>query len=464
MSEHSSSHHPGHEISLDECHVTGLKRFTKYAITVQAFNSKGTGPSAEMIQVQTLENDPPPPPVLKVSTVSTSSIHLSWSLPSPTSIPSPSDPVSDSLSSPTSGQSISDQSVDPNPITGFILHVKKPGSEVSTPVIGSSGQNGHNGQSLSSDWEEIRLPGDRTAFSFDRLACGSKYQYYLTAFNSVGKSDPSEVLSTKTEGTGPVAPDKSSLVTVNTTAAHIYLDSWHDGGCPIQSFEVEHKARKSTRSKWDSLRVFPASGPSSKSVILTDLLPSTIYDLKIIATNQAGSTEAQYSFTTASMLRASGGGAIIGMNHEQIASNNLVQFDLTLLLPTTVSLVMIIVLIFIARICLMKKRQLNNSQLYGTASVYGSQAMYESTKSTSGGAGGESVCLTGLGPTCTLKAKLGGNNGLHSGGGDTNSSNNYPNPYELTKLNGNNADQRHHAALSQTTPLKPVSFNLLITN
>ena len=247
-------------------------------------------------------------------------------------------------------------------------------------------------------------------------------------------------------------------MTVNTTAAHIYLDSWHDGSCPIQSFEIQHKARKSTRSKWDSVRVFPASGPSSKSVILTDLLPSTIYDLKIIATNEAGSTEAQYSFTTASMLRASGGGAIVGMNHEQISSNNLVQFDLTLLLPTTVSLVMVIVLIFIARICLMKKRQLSNSQLYGTASVYGSQAMYESTKSTSGGAGGESVCLTGLGPTCTLKAKLSAN----SGGGDTNSSNNYPNPYELTKLNGN-SDQRHHGALSQTTPLKPVSFSLLIT-
>ena len=160
QSDHSSSghisNHPGHEISLDECHLTGLKRFTKYAITVQAFNSKGTGPSSEMIEVQTLQNDPPAPPVLKVSSVSTNSIHLSWSVPGSHSSgttgsnPMSSNPISDSLSSSTSGQSIGDQSVDPNPITGFILHVKKPGSEVSSPVIGSSvaGQpSGHSGQS-----------------------------------------------------------------------------------------------------------------------------------------------------------------------------------------------------------------------------------------------------------------------------------------------------------------------------
>lgn len=38
--------------SPEECTLTGLKRFTKYAVTVQAFNAKGTGPASEVIEIQ----------------------------------------------------------------------------------------------------------------------------------------------------------------------------------------------------------------------------------------------------------------------------------------------------------------------------------------------------------------------------------------------------------------------------
>ena len=38
-----------------EAQIIGLTRATKYSITVQAFNSKGSGPASEEILVQTLE-------------------------------------------------------------------------------------------------------------------------------------------------------------------------------------------------------------------------------------------------------------------------------------------------------------------------------------------------------------------------------------------------------------------------
>lgn len=41
--------------SNEEAHITGLTRASKYSITVQAFNSKGSGPASEEIVVQTLE-------------------------------------------------------------------------------------------------------------------------------------------------------------------------------------------------------------------------------------------------------------------------------------------------------------------------------------------------------------------------------------------------------------------------
>jgi hypothetical protein len=69
------------------------------------------------------------------------------------------------------------------------------------------------------------------------------------------------------------------------------------GGCAINLFEVTYKLQKSR--KWISLsnRVFT----DQKHIVLSDLMPSTTYDLKITAFNQAGSTEAQYTFTTTSI-------------------------------------------------------------------------------------------------------------------------------------------------------------------
>ena len=309
--------------SIEECLLTGLKKFTKYSIMVQAFNKKGTGPSSEVIEVQTLQNDPPPAPVLKVTSVTTSVIHLSW-------IMRPEE--SDDQQPP----------VQP-PVTGFILHQKRP--EVT-------------------EWEELTLPGDRQSHSFDRLPCGSKFQYYIMAFNGVGKSDPSEILSCKTEGSAPVAPDRNSLISSNMSAAVIFLDSFHDGSCPISSFEIFYKAKKSNR-KADSVRIFPGE---EKQHVIRDLLPATVYEVRIVASNQAGRTEAAYTFTTASLIRVPN----IHANEASVTFSPPLVLDVTLILPATISLVMIILLIFIIKIWIMKKRHHHHSPaaFYGT--VYGS--------------------------------------------------------------------------------------------
>ena len=60
---------------------------------------------------------------------------------------------------------------------------------------------------------------------------------------------------------------------------------------------------KTQRSrKWISID----SIENSRIVILNDLMPSTTYDLKITAFNEAGSTEAQYSFVTSSIASQQG--------------------------------------------------------------------------------------------------------------------------------------------------------------
>lgn len=322
--------------------LSSLKKFTKYAITVQAFNSKGTGPASEIIEVQTLQNDPPPAPILKVASTTTSSIHLTWSLPLPAD--------SSNNLTPLSSNSLESSTATSSPqVNGYILHAKK--------------------QDSSHDWEEVRLSGDRSSHTFERLACGSRYQYYLEAFNAVGKSDPSEIVTSKTEGSPPVAPDRHSLISANTTSAILYLDSWHDGSCPISSFEISYKAKKS-RGKPEVMRVFPAE---AKVTLLRDLLPATVYEVKVTAVNEVAPTDYVYTFTTLSSIRAP---PVLASGNEASVSFGTppIYLDASLILPTTISIVMVILLIFVIRIWLLKKRQSSASHngpgnFYGT--VYG---------------------------------------------------------------------------------------------
>ncbi|GIY38384.1 down syndrome cell adhesion molecule [Caerostris darwini] len=178
----------------EECHVTSLRRNTNYSVVVQAFNSKGAGPPSDEVTVETLENDPPQTPPLTVMDKSTSSIHLAW------------DPNYDKR----------------NPVSGYVLHHKR--------------ENG--------PWQESHIAGDQSSYLMPDLQCGTKYQFFLTSYNSAGKGEPSEILVAKTEGGAPLAPDKQSMLSTNMTAATMNLISWHNGGCPITSFLVRYRQQQ----------------------------------------------------------------------------------------------------------------------------------------------------------------------------------------------------------------------------
>ncbi|RWS26404.1 Down syndrome cell adhesion molecule-like protein Dscam2 [Leptotrombidium deliense] len=215
------------------------------------------------------------------------------------------------------------------PVTEYTLHQKK-------------------GDSVK--WDEFRLPGDRAMHTFEGLQCGTRYQYYITATNAAGKGDPSDILSSKTDGMGesigaalqqqllslsfvflsvfrlkdfskcassksvtneaycltaPVAPDKHSLLTINSSSASIHLDAWHDGGCPINSVRIMYKMQRNRT--WINVRT-EEQPLLEKTIVITDLLPSSTYDLKITATNEGGPTEAQYFFTTLHAPRGTNAG------------------------------------------------------------------------------------------------------------------------------------------------------------
>lgn len=338
----SSSSSEGEECS---CEVTGLKRGTRYAVSVSAFNGKGTGPGSEALTVQTLDHDPPLPPLLSVSAVDQSSMHLTWDV-----------------------RQASD--AEP-PVSGFVLFVRKQASS----------------NSEATDWEQVQLPGDSRSHTLQRLGCGCKYEVYMQAFNSMGKSAGSERLSVATTGTAAVAPDSASLISTNVSAAILSLDAWHDGSCPISHFVLALKAKKAGNKKPDVSKVFPDG--QQKRHVLHNLLPGTVYQLSMTAVNEAGRTEGQYTFTTTSLMRHVPSGTTL--NDQASVASASPPLDPALILPATVSLLFVTLLIVGVKICLLRKdaaRHRSHSPTY-------CHSVMDSGRKGDVGAG-ESLCMSDM--------------------------------------------------------------------
>jgi len=364
-----------------ECLLVALRRGQKYLVSVQAFNSRGAGPASEPIVAETWRVDVPDPPSLRMISRTTRSIHLAWRLAAigapqasssaarqlqqaapgsrkRTPAHQPGGDTADDLSpsEPNRSQTLATKLASNNedddtggaadeseggqleeaqanePIVGFVLTWKP----IAVPAGG--------GQTEAAPLE-LRLPSDHLSQIVENLLCGTRYQFNIVALNSVGSSAPSDPLVVKTEGSTPVAPDKSSLLSMNSSSVLINLAAWHNGACAWRSFEIMFKPSRS--KKWTQLtnyQMSPSStgpdlhstagtnlsGPNEASnsnqlaqrssygqqaqqsqlqqqqattapngtIVLDDLSTLLNYDLKILATNEAGTTEAIYSFNT----------------------------------------------------------------------------------------------------------------------------------------------------------------------
>uniref|UniRef100_T1K1V4 Uncharacterized protein n=1 Tax=Tetranychus urticae TaxID=32264 RepID=T1K1V4_TETUR len=143
IAESNSSHH--------EYFLRYLMKGAKYSIILKAFNSAGSGPESSEITVETLSGDVSNPPRLFVSTVTTDSITVGYSLPSGS-----------------------------NKIQNLDLHFK---------------------EGDDSDWREMDFfleNKDVGEYTLTALNPDTIYTIYLTASNENGVSDPSNIIKTRT--------------------------------------------------------------------------------------------------------------------------------------------------------------------------------------------------------------------------------------------------------------------------
>ncbi|XP_035901246.1 Down syndrome cell adhesion molecule-like protein Dscam2 isoform X31 [Anopheles stephensi] len=160
---------------------------------------------------------------------------------------------------------------DTAPLQGYTLHYK--------PEFG--------------EWETIDVALEAPKYTIEKLYCGSRYQVYATAYNTIGAGEPSDILNTRTKGSKPLLPEKSRFIEVSSNSITLHLPAWKDGGCRMSHFVVEHK--KKDQIDWN--QISNNVKPGGNFVVL-DLEPATWYNLRVTAHNNAGFTVAEYEFAT----------------------------------------------------------------------------------------------------------------------------------------------------------------------
>lgn len=83
-----------------------------------------------------------------------------------------------------------------------------------------------------------------------------------------------------------MAPDKQSLIELNSTFIVLHLLSWKSRGCQIQGFVVQYKERGRLDWTLASNHVVP----TMDLFTISGLRPAKWYSLKIAAQSDAGTT------------------------------------------------------------------------------------------------------------------------------------------------------------------------------
>ncbi|XP_047519401.1 Down syndrome cell adhesion molecule-like protein Dscam2 isoform X1 [Pieris napi] len=191
------------------------------------------------------------------------------------------------------------------------------------------------------------------------LKCGTKYSLRITATNKVGTSQPA-YLDISTLGTVPIPPTSNEWLWSNSSHMYIQLAGWEGGGCDMRAWDVEFRplgSRIWTRARntltysdtsW-SLPLYQASNYRSSSFAIADLSPGTWYQVRITATNEAGSISSIYNFATKNL-----DGSEVGPPSD--------IFDLNMLVIVFSSILLLVCLICCAYILLRRQRTGNFTQ------------------------------------------------------------------------------------------------------
>ncbi|XP_063822595.1 cell adhesion molecule Dscam1 isoform X1 [Ostrinia nubilalis] len=223
------------------------------------------------------------------------------------------------------------------------------------------------------DWETVQIPSNTDTYTLENLVCGTRYQLYVTAYNSIGTGEASDMVGARTRGSKPPVPRAADFIEVASTSVTLHFKQWLDGGCSMSHFVVENKKKGAVEWNQISNNVKPAS-----NFVVLDLEPATWYVLRITAHNNAGFNVAEYEVATLTVTggtiapaREVGGGSL---TTEQTLK--IILSHLNLIVPVVAAILVIIIAIVV--VCVVR----------GARDHHKDDGVYNASQAAMGGGGG----------------------------------------------------------------------------
>ncbi|XP_076348216.1 cell adhesion molecule DSCAM-like [Tachypleus tridentatus] len=277
-------------------YLTNLDRLTNYSVVVQAYNKAGFGPMTKEVIASTLETAPPTSPVVKATGVTATSASFQWSR----------DPK------------------DKSAITEYIFHFK----------------------TTNGEWLKRHLHSNDNSLTLNDLRCGTRYEAYLTASNSLGTGEPSQTIRFRTKDSVPVPPPKDLFLEVHGTSLVLLLTTWKDGGCPIRNFTVLYKPK--TQHRWHNVSHQVSYG--NKKFTIPFLKPGETYELLVTARGDGGAIQVKYEFQTHRVITTFVASSTVKHKSRALPFHK----NLILIVPVVVSAFVVTLIIIIVVVCLRK--------------------------------------------------------------------------------------------------------------
>jgi subtilisin family serine protease len=235
--------------------VASLLPNTNYTYRVTARNSVGSSPASSTANAQTLTSVPGTPGAPTLSNVTATSTTVSWTTPS------------------TDGGSA---------ITSYLVQYRA---------------------ATATTWQSVTVTAPTTSATVTALSRNTTYTYRVTARNSLGSSLASATTSARTLTGIPTAPRNVFVSSVGTTATVSWTAPSSTNGAPLTAYRVEY--RKTPSSAWQSRTVSSVSGATPATTVnITGLAPRSMYQIRVIAQSQFGSSApASGGYTVTTTIR-----------------------------------------------------------------------------------------------------------------------------------------------------------------
>ncbi len=144
----------------------------------------------------------------------------------------------------------------------------------------------------STTWLLAGQNGGSSSFALSGLQPGASYDFSVVSTNNAGSGPPSAILTIGMPGAGS-PPGAPTAVTVTNTTANVITLSWVApvvGGSGL-TYQVHY--RVSGQGTWNVV----AGGTASTTIAIPGLIAATTYDVQVTATDQASSGPASATVT-----------------------------------------------------------------------------------------------------------------------------------------------------------------------